>query len=103
MPGPLVVNYLLLISVALLFIFKCCCTRVLLYVKTLKEIENEETRIFCQLFVIGGISIENEKLKMKKQGFFVNFLLLVAFQLRGPGPPGPPPGYAYDFEIRSRP
>ena len=23
-----------------------------------KETENEETRIFCQIFVIGGISIE---------------------------------------------
>ena len=24
----------------------------------LKETENEETRLFCQIFVIGGISIE---------------------------------------------
>ena len=31
-----------------------------------------------------------KKLKMKKQGFFVKFLSLVAFQLRGPGPPEPP-------------
>ena len=45
----------------------------------LKETENEETMIFCQI------------------------LSLVAFQLRGPGPPGPLPGYAYDFEIRARP
>ena len=45
------------------------------------------------------------KLKLKKQGFFVKFLSLVAFQLRRPKPPGspPPPGYAYNFEIRSRP
>ena len=41
-----------------------------------KETENKETRLFCQIFVIGGILIE------------------------GPGPPRPPPGYAYDFEIR---
>ena len=34
------------------------CTRVLLYAKMLKETENEETRLFCQTFVIGGISIE---------------------------------------------
>ena len=40
-----------------------CCT----YAKMLKETENEETR------------------------FFVKFLSLVAFQLKGPGPPGPPP------------
>ena len=44
-----------------------------------------------------------KKLKMKKQGFFVKFLSLVAFWLRGPGPPRPPPGYAYDFETRSCP
>ena len=31
--------------------------RVLLYAKMLKETENEETRLFCQTFVIGGISI----------------------------------------------
>ena len=36
---------------------------------------------------------------MKKQGFVVKFLSLVAFRLRGPWPLG----YAYDFEIRSRP
>ena len=32
--------------------------RVLVYAKILKETENEETRLFCQIFVIGGISIE---------------------------------------------
>ena len=32
--------------------------RVSLYAKMLKETENEETRHFCQIFVIGGISIE---------------------------------------------
>ena len=46
--------------------------------KNAKGTENEETRLFCQIFVI------------------------VAFPLKGPGPPGPPPSHAYDFEIRSR-
>ena len=46
------------------FIVNCCCTRVLLYAKMLKETENEETRLFCQI------------------------LSLVAFRLRGPGPLG---------------
>ena len=32
-----------------------------------------------------------KKLKMKKQDFFVKFLSLVVFQLRGPGSPGPLP------------
>ena len=32
---------------------------------------------------------------MKKQDFFVTLLSSVAFRLGGPGPPGPPPGYAY--------
>ena len=45
----------------------------------LKETENEETRLFCQIFVIGGISIE------------------------GPWSPKLPLGYAYDFEIGSLP
>ena len=27
----------------------------------LKEIENEETRLFCQIFVIGGFSIEKTR------------------------------------------
>ena len=27
----------------------------------LKETENEETRFFCQIFVIGGISIEGSR------------------------------------------
>ena len=46
----------------------------------LKETENEETRLFCQIFVIGGVSI-----------------------VRARAPWVHPPGYAYDFEIRSRP
>ena len=46
----------------------------------LKETENEEARLFCQTFVIGG-----------------------RFYCKGPGALGHPPGYAYDFEIRSRP
>ena len=54
--------------------------RVLLYAKMLKETENEEIRLFCQIFVIGGISIEGAQ-----------------------APLGQTPGYAYDFEIRSRP
>ena len=29
-----------------------------MYAKTLKETENEETRLFRQIFVIGGILIE---------------------------------------------
>ena len=45
----------------------------------LKETENEEPRLFCQIFVIGGISIE------------------------GAWAPWANPGYAYDFEIRSCP
>ena len=32
-------------------------TRVLLYTKMLKETENEETRLFCPIFIISGISI----------------------------------------------
>ena len=60
-----------------LFIANYCCTRVLLYTKMPKETENEETSVFCEIFVIGGISIE------------------------GARDPRPPPGYAYDFEIRS--
>ena len=50
----------------------------------LKETENEETRLFWQIFVIGGILIE-------------------AKPLATPGLLGQTPGYAYDFEIRSRP
>ena len=60
---------------SILFIFDYCCMRVLLYAKMLKETENEETMLFGQIFDIGGFSIE------------------------GPKPSGPPPGYAYDFEI----
>ena len=41
----------------MLFIINYCCTRVLLYAKMLKEIENKKTRLFCQIFVIAGISI----------------------------------------------
>ena len=40
---------------------------------------------------------------MKKQDFFFKILSLVAFRLRGPGTLGHLPGYAYNFEIRSRP
>ena len=43
--------YLLLITVV-------PCTCVLLYAKMLKETENEETRLFWQIFAIGGILIE---------------------------------------------
>ena len=50
-----------------------------MYVKMLKEIENEETRLFWQIFIIGGISI------------------------KGFGSPRPPTGYANDFETRSLP
>ena len=35
--------------------------RVLLYATILKETENEETRYFCQIFVIGGISVEGAR------------------------------------------
>ena len=62
----------------MLFIVNYCCTRVLLYAKMPKETENEETRPFCQIFVIGGISIVG-------------------------APWATPPGYAYNFEIRLRP
>ena len=46
---------------SILFIVNYCCTRVLLYAKILKEIENKETRLFCQIFVIGGILIEGAR------------------------------------------
>ena len=46
----------------------------------LKETENDETRFFWQIFVIGSISIEGAR------AHWAN-----------------PPGYAYDFEIRPRP
>ena len=55
------------------------CTRVLLYAKILK------------------------KLKMKKHEFLSNFCHWWNFDWGGPGPLGHPSGYAYDFEIRSRP
>ena len=35
--------------------------RVLLYAKMLKKTENEETRLFCQIFVIGGILFEDTR------------------------------------------
>ena len=38
--------------------WKIFSLRPWLYAKMLKETENEETRLFCQIFVIGGISIE---------------------------------------------
>ena len=46
-PGLLVLN----------IIRDYCSTRVLLYAKMLKETKNEETRLFCHIFIIGGISI----------------------------------------------
>ena len=63
--------YLLLITV----VRGCCCTLML------KETENEETRLFCQIFVIGGILIEGA---------------------RAPWATPLATGYAYNFEIRSR-
>ena len=33
----------------------------MLYAKMLKETKNEETRLFCQIFVIDGISIEGAR------------------------------------------
>ena len=42
----------------IIFIVNYYCTRVLMYAKMLKETENEETRIFWQIFVIGGILIK---------------------------------------------
>ena len=52
-PGPLVVNT----------VINYCCTRVVLYAKMLKETEiqekkAQETRLFCDIFMIGGISIK---------------------------------------------
>ena len=41
-----------------LFIVDYCCMHVLLYAKMQKETKNEETRLFCQTFVIGGILIK---------------------------------------------
>ena len=46
---------------SILFIVNYSSTRVLLYAKMLKETENEETRFFCQTFVIGDISIEGTR------------------------------------------
>ena len=44
-----------------LFIVNYCCTRVLLNAKMQKDTENEETKLFCQILVIGGISIEGAR------------------------------------------
>ena len=55
--------------------------RVLLYAKMLKETENEETRLFWQIFAIGGILIEKARVPSATQIF----------------------GYANDFEIKSLP
>ena len=33
----------------------------MLYAKMLKKTKNEKTRLFCQIFVIGGISIEGAR------------------------------------------
>ena len=46
---------------SILFIVNYCCTRVLLYAKMLKETENEDTRLFWQIFAIGGIFIEGAR------------------------------------------
>ena len=46
---------------SILYNVNYCSTRVLLYAKMLKETENEETRLFCQICVIGGISIEGTR------------------------------------------
>ena len=58
------------------YLLNYCCTRVLLYAKMPEETENEET------------------------SFFVKFLSLVAFQLRGPGSTGPPPPPATPMILR---
>ena len=50
-----------------------------MYAQMLKETENEETRLFCQIFATGGILIWE------------------------PGSPRPPPGDVNDFETRSLP
>ena len=65
MPGPLVVS----ITV---FIVNYCCTRVLLYAKMLKETENE--KFFCQVLVIGGISIEESRAPWARDGTGQDFL-----------------------------
>ena len=50
-----------------------------MYAKMLKEIENEETRFFWQIFVVGDILIKGARV------------------------PSATPGYANDFETRSLP
>ena len=46
---------------SILFVVNYCCTCVLMYAKMLKETENEETRLFWQIFVIGGILIKGAR------------------------------------------
>ena len=46
---------------SILFIVNYSCTRVLLYAKMLKDTENEEIRLFWQIFAIGGILIEGAR------------------------------------------
>ena len=46
---------------SILFVVSYCRARVLLYAKMLKETENEETRLFCHIFVIGDIAIEEAR------------------------------------------
>ena len=53
-----------------------CFTRVLWYAKMVKETEILETKLFCDIFIIGGISIGG-----------------------GPGPPAP--GFAYDCNFNA--
>ena len=64
---------------SVLFIVNYYCTRVLLYAKMLKETENEETRCFLS-----------------------NFCHWWHFNWEVPSSLGYSPGYANDFEIRSR-
>ena len=59
---------------SILVIVNYCCTRVLLYAKMLKETENEETRLFWQIFVVGGILIKGARVPSAtpwlRQGFW---------------------------------
>ena len=50
---------------SILYIVNYCCTGVLLYactivLKNAQETESEETRLFCQIFFLGGISIDRQ-------------------------------------------
>ena len=49
---------------SILFIVNYCCTRLLLYAKMLEETENEETKLFCQICVIGGILIDGARVPL---------------------------------------